>query len=1192
MSVPGRLLVAARPAVLAAEALRVEHPAALRFASVPVRTPTTDLAKVKRQMDALEQRAVGELSHALAAAVWEQLRGTNRRVPTGDMASFGFARADLATLQDIVRRTLQRAWRTGQQQIREEVAADKQKFVWDESQHPRAQNGEWTSTGGPVDLTGGAEGPVLLQDDLTTSGTPLYITGWSSWGQSFKTADPTRAKRFPSKDAAIAWLRKQHAVQAGDADNMALHLAEQDAAGITKNAYEALRKAKTTRQTFAWDESKHPRHPRGDSKGGEFANADAEAIAAALAQDPKRQFHYDTGEVAFLVTADGAVIPWKKIDWADKALLERATLWHSHINVGADGTRVSEPFSAADLHSMLGAWRAKGLRRFGLLVSAKEYDVLEVPAGATVANLRKVVTAALSPDYDTRAGWLAANKHRADLVEYTNSAAARNREALRLLASGMGWKFEERRPYSTRASFARKPKVTDLRDTAVDWFDANASRIVSAMEGTAAGIATQELARAVKTGETSRSVAQRIFERLLERGLTDLPAIEREVDDEALVADLLGYDTPEQALNYLRTTVRTTVAEAMNEARFAEATDPELEGYVVAFEYSAILDENTTEFCRYMDGRIYKADNPVWNTHRPPNHFNCRSVLIPLTKLSQWDGKESDPPELQPADGFTACGCGAEHYAWDESKHPRHPSGADANADGKGDGGKFAPADGAPGEALQDAINNYVADPSLLSPPVLDYLNSAPPLAVDKVVYRAWTKENAEWLATAKVGERRTFAHPLSTSQSLGGHEWVLGDLEDAGFDDPVRTKIQLLAGQSVGRAIRTTVKEARTFNKQDEFLLRPGLTLEVTGRTSTYVTLRQVAKESMAWDESKHPRNPVGADVNADGKGDGGKFAPTEVREVYHGTSSAYLVSIRKEGLRVKRGKRNYGTNAYDAKRGYAVFVVDSLPMAQFWADMAKDAVAARTGQHSESVVLHIRMPKRAWESRAVKDALADSEMRDILGAEADDARHYMVDGSINPDWIVGYYDGKGTKHTFAEGEDMADVYLALLVSGKERMTRAATARPLYVRRDVLNGEALLAWAKSQGFGSTLSMEDLHVTLAYSRAPVDWAVVPPEHEPLAVPAAANRMVVPLGDKGAVVLKFLSPTLSARWQALCDAGCSWDYDGFQPHVTITYDGAGVDLDRVVPYAGPLELGPEVQEALDEEWDQKIQETKA
>ena len=103
---------------------------------------------------------------------------------------------------------------------------------------------------------------------------------------------------------------------------------------------------------------------------------------------------------------------------------------------------------------------------------------------------------------------------------------------------------------------------------------------------------------------------------------------------------------------YLNTLIRTNTFEALNEARFAAFEDPDLAGMVVAYEYSAILDNNTTEICQALDDGIWSQDNPIWETHRPPNHYNCRSLLVPILVTDNWDGVESPPPTVEPQDGF------------------------------------------------------------------------------------------------------------------------------------------------------------------------------------------------------------------------------------------------------------------------------------------------------------------------------------------------------------------------------------------------------------------------------------------------------------------------------------------------------------------------------------------------------------
>ena len=50
-------------------------------------------------------------------------------------------------------------------------------------------------------------------------------------------------------------------------------------------------------------------------------------------------------------------------------------------------------------------------------------------------------------------------------------------------------------------------------------------------------------------------------------------------------------------------------------------------GVVSGYQYSAILDDRTTDICRGLHGKTFRAgDQPI-----PPMHFNCRSMLIPIT---------------------------------------------------------------------------------------------------------------------------------------------------------------------------------------------------------------------------------------------------------------------------------------------------------------------------------------------------------------------------------------------------------------------------------------------------------------------------------------------------------------------------------------------------------------------------------
>lgn len=154
--------------------------------------------------------------------------------------------------------------------------------------------------------------------------------------------------------------------------------------------------------------------------------------------------------------------------------------------------------------------------------------------------------------------------------------------------------------------------------------------------------------------------------------------------------------------------------------------------------------------------------------------------------------------------------------------------------------------------------------------------------------------------------------------------------------------------------------------------------------------------------------------------------------------------------------------------------------------------------------------------------------------------------------------------------------------------LLRSLGARTLYVHRPLLNHEQFSAWAKSQGFKTTLG-EEAHVTIAYSKKPVLWDTLTPDTKPLSSDFGM-RGVKPLGDGGAIVMWFEDPQLEQRWKSLCEAGCSWDYESYQPHITITWEKPeDLDLDKVQPFDEALLFGPEVFAELDEDWKDTIVE---
>jgi len=121
--------------------------------------------------------------------------------------------------------------------------------------------------------------------------------------------------------------------------------------------------------------------------------------------------------------------------------------------------------------------------------------------------------------------------------------------------------------------------------------------------------------------------------------------------DTELMQMLPEVDAGGRAVNIphrLENIARTNTADAVNQARMSVFGDPDLKGFVRAYEYSAILDSRTTEICSHLHGKIQRD----FGAYVPPNHYMCRSILIPVTTVDNWDGKESTKPRIEPQAGF------------------------------------------------------------------------------------------------------------------------------------------------------------------------------------------------------------------------------------------------------------------------------------------------------------------------------------------------------------------------------------------------------------------------------------------------------------------------------------------------------------------------------------------------------------
>ncbi|MBY2986386.1 anti-CBASS protein Acb1 family protein [Rhizobium leguminosarum] len=238
--------------------------------------------------------------------------------------------------------------------------------------------------------------------------------------------------------------------------------------------------------------------------------------------------------------------------------------------------------------------------------------------------------------------------------------------------------------------------------------------------------------------------------------------------------------------------------------------------------------------------------------------------------------------------------------------------------------------------------------------------------------------------------------------------------------------------------------------------------------------------------------------------------------------------------------------------------------------------------------------------------EQMSEKERSEIFKATADAARQLVGTGTgqeiipreavsdalvnrLVEDGVLPGLDAAMEKYgTLAEQEPSEEELAAAAAANQNqpsanqrRAANDAAPRTLYVRRDVINRAELIAWAKEQGF--TDIVPDLHVTITYSKQPVDWFEMGESWSPrLEISAGGPRQLEALGQKGEYyALLITANELKWRHEAMIELGASWDWPDYQPHISIQV-GGDIDLSKVTPYQGKIILGPEIFEEVRED----------
>jgi hypothetical protein len=113
--------------------------------------------------------------------------------------------------------------------------------------------------------------------------------------------------------------------------------------------------------------------------------------------------------------------------------------------------------------------------------------------------------------------------------------------------------------------------------------------------------------------------------------------------DNNLTDDQIVFNAAESGEEYVDKTRNTgeqiIPVQSVNEGRFS--LFQEYKDQIQGFQYSAVLDESTCDYCAALDGATFQIDDPDSIPDCPPIHPACRCILIPILmdeETPEWDG--------------------------------------------------------------------------------------------------------------------------------------------------------------------------------------------------------------------------------------------------------------------------------------------------------------------------------------------------------------------------------------------------------------------------------------------------------------------------------------------------------------------------------------------------------------------------
>ena len=283
------------------------------------------------------------------------------------------------------------------------------------------------------------------------------------------------------------------------------------------------------------------------------------------------------------------------------------------------------------------------------LIDKKSEDIVDDQVNevgvATDAILRNLIDKGKSGgELDT---FITDNFRKLDVDKELKKAL--NTKVRKLLKKGevLGTKEAQKEVDKAKGESFKKIDLKRLSFIADDYFRVTAFKISGDLSDSLVKLVENEILNGARYDKTWEEVETAIYQQAATKGLIT------EAEARRMLGAALTVENPDARL---RTIVRTSTFDAINNARDAYFSDPALGGFVRAYEYSAILDNRTTDICRHLDEERAGDHSKEWYTansgFRPPNHFNCRSLLVPVTVNDLPEFKEGPEPSIEPQEGF------------------------------------------------------------------------------------------------------------------------------------------------------------------------------------------------------------------------------------------------------------------------------------------------------------------------------------------------------------------------------------------------------------------------------------------------------------------------------------------------------------------------------------------------------------